>query len=177
MVVALWTAAGLAPGVLGYLVFQQWGPIALAAFWVIASRAAREPQVKGVAAWLLPLLLVPVLTRYPPNLILPVSFVAAQTVPRAAMAVLAWIGRPAAKAKLPNVSSLGAILSIAIALTVLVLVGSFGALVAVAAGLAVRIVLSFSYRYREGITASSLGWTRQLLEIAVLTIWPPGPSL
>jgi hypothetical protein len=142
-------------------------------FWMLASRMTREPQIKGIAGWLLPLLLVPVLNRYPPNLFAPMAFLIAQTLPRAATAVLAWIGRPAAKPELPNVTTAGAICAIILGVVPVVFAGPFGAVLLLLAGIVTRIVLSFSYRFNKGITASSLGWTRQLLELSVLIIWPP----
>lgn len=169
MVVALWTLAGFAPGVLGFLLFRQLGPIIAVAFWVLASRMVREPQVKGIIGWLLPLLLIPVMHRYHPAL----TFLVAQTLPRAAAAALAWIARPAANAKLPNVTSVGAVLAILVGLVPALLTGVNGLFLIVAALLIIRIVQAFSYRQYEGITASSMGWTRQLLEIAVLAISPP----
>jgi hypothetical protein len=173
MVVALWTLAGLAPGVLGYLVYQQWGPLWTIVFWVVVSRASREPKVDGIAGWLLPVLLIPMLHRN----MSPMGFVMAQTLPRAAMAVLAWIGRPAAHANLPHVSTPGTILSIIIALVPVVAFGLYGAIAAVATAIVVRMVLDFSYRYNHGISRSSMGWTRQLLEIVVLAIARPGSTL
>ncbi len=169
MVVAVWTLAGVAPGVLGFLIFRQWGPIVAVAFWVLASRITREPKAKGIAGWLLPLLLIPTMHLYHPAW----TFLVAQTLPRAASAGLAWIARPAANAELPRVTSAGAIVAILIGLVPALLAGRHSVLLIVAALLVVRIVLAFSYRYQEGITNSSLGWTRQLLEIAVLIISPP----
>lgn len=169
MAVALWTLAGFAPGVLGFLLFSQFGPVVAVAFWVLASRMSREPQVNGILGWLLPLLLIPVMHRYHPAL----TFLVAQTLPRAASAGLAWIARPAANAKLPNVTSAGAILAIIIGVIPALLTGVNGLILIVAAALVVRIVQAFSYRQYEGITASSLGWTRQLVEFAVLAISPP----
>lgn len=166
MVVALWTLAGLAPGILGYVVYQQWGPIATVVFWVAVSRASREPKAGGIAGWLLPVLLIPVFRRD----LSPMGFVMAQTLPRAAMAVLGWIGRPAADAKLPEASTPGAMLSILVALVPVVIVGLYGVMAAAAAAIVVRIVLDFSYRYKQGISRSGMGWTRQLLEIVVLAI-------
>lgn len=166
MVVALWTLAGVAPGILGYVVYQQWGPIWTVVFWVVVSHASREPKAAGIAGWLLPLLLIPVLDRS----LSPFGFVVAQTLPRAAMAVLGWIGRPAADAKLPHVSTPGAIVAIVIALVPAAALGLYGAIAMAAAAVAIRIVLDFSYRYQQGISRSSMGWTRQLLEIVVLAI-------
>jgi hypothetical protein len=169
VVVALWTLAGFAPGAMGFLIFRQWGPLATAAFWVLASRITREPQAKGIAGWLLPLALVPAMHLYHPAW----TFLVAQTLPRAAAAGLAWIARPAAKAELPNVTSAGAILALVIGLVPAVLAGSHSLLLIVAVALIIRIVQAFSYRQYEGITSSSMGWTRQLAEIAVLAISPP----
>jgi hypothetical protein len=154
---------------MGFLVFRQFGPIAAVAFWVLASRMTREPRAKGIAGWLLPVLLVPVMHRYHPAW----AFLVAQTLPRGAAAGLVWIGRPAAKPHLPNVTTAGAILSMLMGLVPALFAGGHWPFLIVAALLVVRIVLAFSYRYSDGITASSMGWTRQLLEISVLVISPP----
>jgi hypothetical protein len=65
-----------------------------------------------------------------------------------------------------------------IAAVPMVAFGLYGGIAAVAAAVVVRIVLDFSYRYKQGISRSSMGWTRQLLEIVVLAIArPPEASL
>jgi hypothetical protein len=153
---------------LGFLIFRQLGPFPAIAFWVLASRLSREPQVKGIAGWLSPLLLVPVIHLYHPAW----TFLVAQTLPRAASAALAWISRPAANAELPNVTSAGAICAMVIGFVPAIFAGQ-GLLMIVAAMLVVRVVQAFSYRNNEGITRSSLGWTRQIVEIAVFVISPP----
>jgi hypothetical protein len=96
--------------------------------------------------------------------------VAALMLARAAGVALLWIGRPAAQADLPPLSSRRAVLEVALGLAAAAWTGWHAPLLLAVTLATVRVVLGFSYRVWGGIRRASLVWVRAVVAIAVLLI-------
>ncbi|MEI9811800.1 MAG: hypothetical protein WDO18_03610 [Acidobacteriota bacterium] len=157
---------GVVLGLLGAAIYAHTNAIVLVLFWAAASWLSREPRVPGFLGWLLAALVYPAMGTH-----LTVGiFLASQAVPRAAMAGLGWIARPAADSSIPNVTTPGAILSMAAGIAAAALSGRYALLMFVASLVTVRIVVGLAYKRSGGISSTHLGWTRQILEIAIFLI-------
>ena len=103
-------------------------------------------------------------------------FIAAQTVPRAAMVALAWVSRPSGTglglAFSSTLSSVPALLAIAQGVAATLACGARGA-VFIFAGcyVVIRFTQWFSYRRIGGINGDSLGATEQILEPLILAVF------
>lgn len=103
-------------------------------------------------------------------------FIAAQTVPRAAIIALAWVSRPAGTGIVYEFSSTlttpAALIAMALGTGAALLCGLRpGAMILVGAYLIIRAVRWFSYRYIGGVNANSFGATQLLIEMFVLVMF------
>ncbi len=106
-------------------------------------------------------------------------FVAAQTVPRAAMVTIAWASRPSGEGRGYGFSSSlttpAALIAIAEGAAAALLCGLRPGLAILAgAYVIIRAVRWFSYRYVGGVNADSFGSTQLLIEIFVLLLFTCG---
>jgi cobalamin synthase len=103
-------------------------------------------------------------------------FIAAQTVPRAAMVAIAWVSRPAGEGAGYEFSSTlttpGALMAITEGVAAALLCGLRPGLAILAgAYVIIRAVRWFSYRYAGGVNADSFGATQLLIEMFVLLLF------
>jgi len=106
--------------------------------------------------------------------LLVVTFVLA----RVAGTALLWVARPAAGAKLPSLTSLRAILELAVGVIAALWTGWHAPVLLAALVVVVRASLEVSYRLWGGIQQSSLLWVRLLMAASALFIARlPGSSL
>lgn len=177
---------GVALGALGVLVYLDLPKASLtltevliATFWGALAFAPREAPRFGIAAGAV--LVAGVAVRwFALDALLPARvlevYIASQTVPRAAMIVMAWVSRPAGNG---TAERFGAKLTIPVAMIAIV-VGIAAALlcgvrpgmgILVGSYLIVRLVIWFSDRYAGGLTGDSLGITQLLTELFVLLLF------
>ncbi|MEO8096450.1 MAG: hypothetical protein ABI811_02025 [Acidobacteriota bacterium] len=170
-----WPLRGALVGMAGAALYEYTPALVVALFFAAAAFALRDPRVPGVAG-----LGVSVVSFVALWQLLPPRgsdhwvelLIASQTLPRSAMAALAWISRPSANAPeyFRNITTAGALLAIAPGILAAALTG-WPALLLLAAMLVVlRVAQAWSYQASGGVNAASLGWVRHTLEIAVLLI-------
>ena len=141
--------------------------------WAAVAFVMREPRVSGLSGIALELVCLGAASQLFPGTDSKhwaEVLIASQVVPRAAMAVLAWIARPAASGSSVDMSSTEAIFSIALGVLSAFLTGWPALLLMAALLLIVRLALGWSYQSMGGINRNSLGWVRQTLEVLVLLI-------
>lgn len=177
---------GVALGALGVLVYLdlpkaslRLTEIAVAVLWGALAFAPRENSRFGVAAAVILVAGTTVrwlaLDALQPARVVEV-YLASQTVPRAAMIVMAWVSRPAGNG---SAESFAKRLTIPVALIAIVIgIGAAflcgvrpGMGILVGVYLIVRVVIWFSYRYAGGLTGDSLGATQVLTELFVLLMF------
>lgn len=174
MGVALWPVRGVLLGLTGAeLYFFSHSAWLVLLLWAAAALALREPRVGGASGIVVLLLCLGVSSQLFPaagSVHWAEILIASQTLPRAAMAVLVWIARPAVNFASQDIKSAGVIIAIAVGMLTAFLAGWPAILLLAASLLVVRVVLGWSYQRLGGINRSSLGWVRQVLEVVILAI-------
>lgn len=148
-------------------------PVLVVLLWAGAAFVLREPRVSGFVGIALAVVSLGASSQLFPGTDTAhwaEVLIASQVLPRAAMAVLAWIARPAADGAPANINSTKAVLAIALGMLSAFLTGWPALLLMAASLLTVRVALGWSYQSLGGINRDSLGWVRQTLEVLVLLI-------
>ena len=178
---------GAALGVAGAWIYHLQGlpspatAIFIAMLWGGLALAPHQRKM-GIQGWIL--LAAAIALRYMliENLAGPgvlAIFIAAQTVPRAAMIAIAWVSRPAGYGIAHQFSSTlttpAALISILIGVAAAIPCGvRAAAMILVGAFLIIRVVRWFAYRYAGGVNGNLLGATQLFTELFVLAMFTCG---
>jgi cobalamin synthase len=175
---SLWGAALGAAGAGVFLLVARFAPASVAAlaaalFWLLAARLDRklagvEPPI--LSRIVVALLWFQALRHLDSQRVLAVTL-AAHTVSRAAVVVLAWASRPSAKGWKPSshLRTPQALLALVVGLAAAALTGlRAGLVIVLGTYLILRLARAWCYRSRGGIDGPGLAAAQQLTEVLAL---------